>query len=49
MRTCKPAFVVAVLGIFKPQLIPRVGKINEKNKLDEDENKGSHKAEVKPH
>lgn len=47
--TCKPAFVVATLSIFYPQLVPRVGKVDEENKLDENEDEGSNDSKVKPH
>lgn len=47
--TCKPAFVVTILSIFHPHLVPGVSKIDEKNKLDQDEHEGSHNSKVKPH
>ncbi|TNN76254.1 hypothetical protein EYF80_013542 [Liparis tanakae] len=36
-------------NISYPRLIPGVGKIDEKNKLDQNEDEGSHNSEIKPH
>lgn len=48
-QACKPAFVVTALSISYPHLVPGMGKVDEENKLDEDEDEGSHQSKVKPH
>lgn len=47
--TCKPAFVVTILSVLYPHLVPGMGKVNEENKLDDNEDEGSHHSKVKPH
>lgn len=47
--TCKPAFLVPVLSVFHPQLVPRVGKVDEENKLNDNKDEGSNDSKVKPH
>lgn len=46
--TCKPAFFVPVLSVFHPPLVPRVGKVDEEDKLDNDKDEGSNDSKVKP-
>lgn len=46
--TCKPAFFVPVLSVFNPPLVPRVGKVDEENKLDKNKEEGSNDSKVKP-
>lgn len=46
--TCVPALGVALARVVQPQLAPGVGKVDEENELDEDEEEGADHAKVKP-
>lgn len=46
--TCKPAFFVPILSVFHPTLVPRVGKVDEEDELNDDKDKGSNDPKVKP-
>lgn len=49
VQTCIPALGVAFVRITKPDLTPGVGKVNQKDELDEDEEERPHHTEVEPH
>lgn len=46
--TCIPALGIALICIAQPQLAPGVGKVNEEDELDEDEEEGADHAKVEP-
>jgi hypothetical protein len=46
--TCVPGTGVALLGLAQPLLVPRVGKVNKQDQLDEDEEEGAHDAKIEP-
>lgn len=48
MHTCIPAARVSLLHFLHPGLIPRVSKVNQKHKLNEDKTKCSSHPNVKP-
>lgn len=47
--TCKPAFIVAIFSVFYPHFVPGVGKVDEENKLDDNEDERADHSKVKPH
>lgn len=46
--TCVPALGIALARIVQPQLAPGVGKVDEEDELDEDEEEGADHTKVKP-
>ena len=46
--TCVPALGVALARVAQPQLAPGVGKVDEEDELDEDEEEGADHTKVKP-
>lgn len=46
--TCVPALGVALAGVVQPPLAPGVGKVDEEDELDEDEEEGADHTKVKP-
>ena len=47
-ESIEPTLIVAVLVIFLPRFCPTMGKVNNENKLDDDEQETTNHAKIHP-